>query len=114
MGKFVPEALRQAARIYEERNELYGDNYKRFGLLLEALFPDGISIASAEDPVKAGNRLGVLVQILSKIARYCEQFNKGGHADSLDDLAVYVMMLRELDADIKPMTRSEIDMLGAG
>lgn len=101
MSKFVPEALRQAAVIYEQRYALYGDNYKRFGKLLAALFPDGISIASAEDPVKAGNRLGVLIQILSKITRYCENFNRGGHADSLDDLAVYAMMLRELDADIQ-------------
>lgn len=96
--KFVPEALRKAAAIYEERNKLYGDNYKNFGKLLAALFPDGISIASAQDPVAAGNRLGVLIQILSKITRYCENFNTGGHADSLDDLAVYAMMLRELDA----------------
>lgn len=101
MSKFVPEALRSAAAIYEERNKVYGDNYKRFGLVVAALFPDGISIASAEDPVKAGNRLGVLIQILSKITRYCENFNAGGHADSLDDLAVYAMMLRELDADIQ-------------
>lgn len=101
MSKFVPEALRAAAGIYEERNKLYGDNYKRFGLVVAALFPDGISIASAEDPVKAGNRLGVLIQILSKLTRYCENFNRGGHADSLEDLAVYAMMLRELDADIQ-------------
>lgn len=101
MNKFVPEALHQAAAIYEQRNALYGDNYKRFGKLLAALFPDGISIASAEDPVKAGNRLGVLIQILSKITRYCENFERGGHADSLDDLAVYAMMLRELDEGIK-------------
>lgn len=109
-NKFVPEQLRKAAEIYEERNKRYGSNYKRFGLVLAALFPDGISIASAEDPVKAGNRLGVLIQILSKITRYCENFNRGGHADSLDDLAVYAMMLRELDCDIKPMTQNEMDI----
>lgn len=100
-NKFVPEQLRKAAEIYEQRNALYVDNYKRFGLVLAALFPDGISIASAQDPVSAGNRLGVLIQILSKITRYCENFNTGGHADSLDDLAVYAMMLQELDNDAK-------------
>lgn len=110
MGKFVPEQLRKAAEIYEQRNELYGDNYKHWGKVWLALFPDGISTTSAEDPVGACNRMGILVQIVSKLTRYCQQFNAGGHADSLDDLAVYAMMLRELDCDIKPMTQNEMDI----
>jgi hypothetical protein len=99
-GKFVPAALRECADIYEERNKVYGDNYKNFGAVWLALFPDGISTTSAEDPVSACNRLGVLIQVVSKLTRYCAQFNNGGHADSLTDLAVYAIMLQELDNDI--------------
>jgi hypothetical protein len=85
--------LRKNADLYDQRNSLYGDNYKHFGFIMERLFPDGIKLSTPED----FNRFGVLVQIVSKMTRYASQFGKGGHADSLDDAAVYAMMLRELD-----------------
>lgn len=91
----VPEMLRNAAKIYEERNKLYGDNYKRFGWIMNTLFPDGINLSHPED----FNRFGIFVQMVSKLTRYAQNFEKGGHSDSLDDLAVYAMMLRELDWD---------------
>lgn len=96
-SKFVPEALRKAAAIYEERNKLYGDNYKTFGLVMRGLFPNGFGEHS--NTIEFHNRLGVLIQIVSKLTRYCQNFDAGGHADSLDDLAVYTMMLQELDAE---------------
>jgi len=91
----VPEMLREGADTYEERNELYGDNYKAFGLVMRSLFPHGVSCKDVDD----FNRLGVLVQIVGKLGRYCEQFENGGHDDSLLDLAVYSQMLRELDEE---------------
>lgn len=93
----VPEMLREGAETYEERNALYGDNYKSFGLVMCSLFPHGVSCKDVDD----FNRLGVLVQIVGKLGRYCEQFEAGGHDDSLLDLAVYSQMLRELDEDIR-------------
>jgi hypothetical protein len=93
--KKVPEMLREAAATYEQRNKIYGDNYKRFGPMMAVLFPYGVHINSPEDL----NRLGIFVQVLSKVMRYAEQFGKGGHDDSLLDLAVYSTMLRELDAE---------------
>lgn len=95
MDNFVPEALRSAAHIYEERNKTYGNNYKEFGHWVSQLFLAGLSVSTAED----FNRLGVLIQMLSKISRYAENWDKGGHDDSLDDLVVYTMMLKELDAE---------------
>jgi hypothetical protein len=89
--KKVPEFLHNAAAIYEERNKLYGDNYKR--PFMNLLFPNGITLQSKND----FTRFGVFSQIVSKVTRYAEQFNKGGHPDSLDDLSVYSMMLKELD-----------------
>jgi len=91
----VPDLLRDAAKIYEERNKMYGSNYKRFGPIMQMLFPDGLRLKSADD----FNRFGIFVQVVAKITRYAENFTRGGHADSLDDMAVYGMMLRELDQD---------------
>lgn len=98
MSDFVPNRLRKAADIYAERNAIYGDNYKHFGKVVEALFPNGVNSVPGADKAEQYNRLGVLIQIISKLTRYCAQFEKGGHADSLDDLAVYACMLQELDS----------------
>ena len=96
--KTVPEMLRDAAKIYEERNKMYGDNYKQFGRIMNAMFPRGILLHTPDEH----NRFGIFVQMLSKMTRYSENFKKGGHKDSLDDLAVYTMMLQELDAEAHP------------
>ena len=93
----VPDMLRQAAQTYEERNKIYGDNYKRFGPIMALLFPKGIELITEDDH----NRFGVFVQCVSKLTRYAEQFEVGGHDDSLLDLSVYANMLRELDMKAK-------------
>lgn len=90
---FVGEQLRKAAGIYDERNALYGDNYLRFGFIMERLFPDGLKIKTADD----WNRLGMFVQASSKFTRYAANWDRGGHPDSLDDLSVYAQMLQEVD-----------------
>jgi len=95
--KTVPELLRDAASIHEQRNEIYGANYKKFGNIMTALFPNGLKVKTKQD----FDRLGVLIPIVSKIGRYAQNFDVlGGHPDSLDDIAVYAMMLRELDAEM--------------
>jgi hypothetical protein len=97
---YVPDQLRAKAAIYEERNKLYGDNYKRFGPIMALLFPNGLTLATGDDH----NRFGVFVQIVAKVTRYAEQFQAGGHDDSLDDTAVYSMMLKQLDNDLRSKT----------
>jgi hypothetical protein len=99
------ESLRAAAEIYEQRNKLYGDNYKTFGPWVALLFPDGITLVTPND----FNRFGVITQMLGKLSRYAANFKKGGHDDSLDDLAVYAMMLKELDIDCRP-TEHKIEL----
>lgn len=93
--KSVPEMLREAADVYEERSAAYGDNYKRFGAIMMLLFPDGIDLSKAE----AMCRFGIFVQVVSKVTRYAENFKRNGHPDSLIDISVYSQMLRELDAE---------------
>lgn len=96
--KFVPNALNLLANLYEERSALYGDNYKLFGKIMVLLFQnEGLTLKTEED----FNRFGTFAQVVAKISRYANQFKVGGHPDSLDDMAVYAMMLRELDAEIK-------------
>jgi hypothetical protein len=94
---FVPTSLREAAQVFEQRNEMYGDNYKKFGAIMNDIFPDGFTIDNPQD----WNRFGILIQVVSKLTRYAENFNRGGHDDSLVDLSVYAHMLRELDTGNK-------------
>ena len=88
----VPELMRAGASTYEQRNALYGDNYKHFGHAMRGVFPAGLHIESVED----WNRLGILVQCAAKLTRYGQSFSAGGHADSAHDLSVYAAMLQEL------------------
>lgn len=94
MTDSVPEMLRKAADIYEQRNAVYGDNYKTFGSWAAPLLAD-VTARSPRDM----NRLGILIQIMGKLGRYVANFNRGGHEDSLIDMAVYAMMLSEMDQD---------------
>jgi len=95
--KTVPEMLREGADTYEERNKVYGDNYKRHGEVMHALFPEGVNLVTLEDH----NRFGILTQMVAKLARYCQNWNVGGHEDSLHDLMVYTPMLQELDGELR-------------
>lgn len=103
MPKSPPETLREGAALYEERNKTYGDNYKKFGPWASLLL-EGVSPKTAED----WNRMGVLLQIMSKLSRYVENFHKGGHEDSIEDMMVYAAMLNELDQDAKDTACSDL------
>ena len=90
-------ALEEAAQTFKQRAEVYGDNYKIYGDVMMMLFADkNVTLSCKEDH----NRFGLLVQIVSKLTRYAENFSKGGHDDSLNDLSVYAAMLRSLDKEI--------------
>lgn len=91
------ELLEAAAATYKERNAVYGDNYKRVGEMLKGLFPDGIKIKTVDDQ----NRFQIFNLIIVKLSRYAVNWEKGGHADSIHDAAVYCAILEEIDANIK-------------
>ena len=95
--KSVPQALTDLGQLYEERNKLYGDNYKNFGFTLAGIFPQGITLNTPEQ----FNRFALFLNIIHKATRYGRAMPDGGHADSLDDLAVYAQMAREYDALVK-------------
>jgi len=90
----VPDFLRALGELYEERNKLYGDNYRLVGPRLKALFPRGLNLETESDFV----RFALFIHIDNKISRYARTFCDGGHKDSLDDVSVYAQMLQEIDA----------------
>lgn len=90
------ELMEVAARTYKERNKVYGDSYKRHGSIMKALYPEGVTLETEQD----FNRFGVMNMIVSKLCRYSNNFETGGHQDSIHDLGVYSFMLEELDLDI--------------
>jgi hypothetical protein len=93
------DILQQAAELFKERSAQYGDNYLKIGSVLQALFPDGMRIATADADVRhEWNRAHLFMMILVKVTRYAENWDKGGHQDSLRDLAVYAAMLESVDA----------------
>ena len=94
-AKRAPDYLDDAAAVYRQRNKVYGDNYRKFGHMMLAMYPDGLTLKTADD----FNRLGVFVQCLAKVSRYAETLPQGGHPDSALDLATYAAMLRELTRD---------------
>ena len=90
----IAESLMKLAELRKNRNNSYGDISELKGDIILALF-GGVppKIKTAED----FNRFAMLDFIVSKLARYCANFNDTGHDDSLDDISVYCQMLKEKD-----------------
>lgn len=93
---FVPLQFEEKAALYRQRSSVYGDSYKRFGGVMKALYGE-VSLATPEEYGRFCNS----VQMVGKLVRYINQFKSGGHDDSLDDLAVYAMIQKELDTDAR-------------
>lgn len=88
----VPELMAEAAETFRQRNELYGDSYKHFHEHMMTLFPDGLTLKTADD----WRRFGILFYAIGKLVRYANNFGTGGHIDSAHDLGVYAFMLEEV------------------
>lgn len=90
----VPELLQSAAKTFEERDKTYGSAYKRQGKILTAYFPDGITLKTEDEFCK----FALFSMILGKANRWSTAFsNDNQQQDSLHDLAVYAVMLQEIE-----------------
>lgn len=78
--------------LYLTRRGDYGASELDFGAVMDALFPNGLTIRGPDDWA----RYGVLHQIVSKLVRYCNNFPEFDHPDSLRDIRVYAAMLQAL------------------
>lgn len=97
MIKTPAQHMRESADVQESRNAEYGAAYKRHGPAVAALFPEGVTLTTADDH----NRFAVLTLIIGKLTRYCGSFSKGGHEDSLTDTIAYTAMLKEVDEEAR-------------
>lgn len=91
---YVANQFQKKAELFEAKDKEYGDNYLRAGNVMRHMFPEGLDLVSPED----FNRFALINQMVNKIMRYSQNFKKGGHIDSLDDLSIYAMMCKEADA----------------
>jgi len=100
MRKETPvQVLERLTEMKKAKGSEYSDglnlkeSYEVHGEIMAALFPVGVGLRSESDFA----RFGVLNMIVSKLSRYCLNFDKGHH-DSVDDLIVYGSMLASLDS----------------
>ena len=97
----VPELMKVAGDLYKKKNKDYGDSYKIYGEVMEAMFPKGISFNTKSD----FNKFGVLSMLVTKLIRYSNLFATGTIAeseptkDTVIDFGVYSFMLLELEEE---------------
>jgi len=87
--KHPADLLVKASELFTERNSVYGDIWKNIGNTMKSLFPNGVKLETAED----FSRYASVQLCVIKIERYCVNFEKGGHLDSVRDLEVYAAIL---------------------
>jgi hypothetical protein len=90
---YVTELLNRMAILYAERNAVYQDNYLKVGAVMAAMFPEGKVLKTADD----FNRWHLFELAIVKLTRYANQYEDGGHADSIEDMIVYLAMVAGLD-----------------
>jgi len=88
--KTAADILAEMADTYRERNKVYGDNYKRVGDVMMALFPNGVTLETAEQ----FNTWHLFELMVVKITRFAN--SELQHEDSIHDLAVYAAMVESL------------------
>ena len=76
-----------------EREALFGSTSGDLGRALEALFPEGVTLETAEDFA----RFHDFQQVVAKINRYAKSFSEGGHLDSIHDAGNYAKLLEAQD-----------------
>lgn len=89
MTKTVGEILLSAAETQKDRESEYGDNYRTFKALIQALFPQGL-----DDDVAFTNEFGVFMMIVVKMSRLAA--SDLTHIDSAHDIIVYAAILEKL------------------
>jgi len=90
MKKNAADILAEMAETFRERNKVYGDNYKRVGDVMVALFPEGVELKTQED----FNTWHLFELMIVKITRFANSNLK--HKDSIHDAAVYAAMVEYL------------------
>lgn len=93
---FVAQKLHALADLFAERNAVYKDNFRMVGKLMEAMFPEGITLKTADDH----NKFHLFMLKIVKLSRYAINYEQG-HVDSSDDDIVYTAMVAALDEEAR-------------
>ena len=83
MTSRLRDIFEEAITTQAERADEYGENFLRFGRVMNELFPDGLTVKGVDE----FNRLGVFIQIMSKLTRYVEKYG--------EDNAEYLMEMEQ-------------------
>lgn len=90
----VTELLQEAIKTRENRSAVYGQaGHETFGAVMDVFFPEGLSLDTPDDHA----RYALVVMLVGKLCRYMNNYNEGGHKDSLKDIQVYAAMLEAHD-----------------
>ena len=103
----VPEELEKLGDLYKQRNAQYGDCYKHHGEIMEILFPGGWELNTKHD----FNKFMLFNMLLIKLMRFSQTMS---HDDSLDDMAVYAQMLKEICHDKRMQDKVRIEKVNEG
>lgn len=91
------EILMKASELYEERREVYGDNWTRIGPILQLLLDKVPMSPPRRGPIWYYDRVHLITMIVVKLTRFIVGMEKGEHhKDSTRDLIVYAAMLDSL------------------
>ena len=94
----VVDKLNEALKTAKEREKVYGnEGFAKNGAALASFFKNGVTLKTPDD----FSRFLILALCSVKVARYIENFDKGGHADSVHDLGVYAFLLEDFDERVK-------------
>lgn len=85
----VPEILRDMASTFEERNRVYGSNYKMVGPIMKVLFPDGVP-----PEVVHSDQFHLFELKIVKLSRFA--ISGLTHIDSIHDDAIYSAMIESI------------------
>ena len=86
------DILKKNTKIVEEKGKQYGNTYHLFGTVMDALFPNGITILG----IKEQERFGVFFMLVHKLIRISKKLFDNVSLDSLTDLSNYAAMLEKI------------------
>lgn len=102
---YVSSLMHELADLFETRNLVYKDNFRRVGEVMVGLFPEGPPTLKTADDY---NRWHLFELAIVKLTRYAVAYDNGGHKDSIDDMIVYFGMVAALDAEERDRKESPL------
>ena len=95
------DVLRSMAETFDERNKVYGDNYKMVGKIMAVLFPEGVTPA-----ILHSDHFHMFELKIVKLTRFA--ISNLTHVDSIHDDAVYSAMIESILTEQNKDTKNEM------